>query len=129
MLLSLLPQLRDLLTMDDPIAKRVFPVAYAEDAERDREYQQLVRDDLLESRLAAIDLIEETIDAKEIDVEHLEGWITAINSLRLVLGTRLDVSEDTHEVDPDDPDAPLFAVYDYLAWMLEQAVHVRIQDL
>ena len=41
-LLSLMPQLRDLLTMDDPLARRIFPTAYAQDHERDREYQQLV---------------------------------------------------------------------------------------
>lgn len=128
-LLSLLPQLRDLLTMDDPLTRRVFPTAYAQDAERDREYQQLVHDDLLESRLAAIDVIEQTLDADELTTEQLDGWMTALNSLRLVLGTRLDVSEDVPDFDPDDPEAPMLAVYDYLAWMLEQVVQARSQDL
>lgn len=128
-LLGLLPQLRGLLTMDDPLARRVFPVAYAQDAEREREYQQLVRDELLESRLAAIDVIEETIDRDELDVEQLEAWMTALNSLRLVLGTRLDVSEDLPDLEPDDPEAPVYALYEYLAWMLEQAVIARTADL
>jgi hypothetical protein len=46
----------------------------------------------------------------------------AVNDLRLVLGTRLDVSEEMDEMDPDDPDAPLFEVYGYLAWLLENIV-------
>lgn len=127
-LLSLLPQLRDLLTMDDPLARRVFPTAYAQDPERDREYQQLVHDELLESRLAAIDVIESTAHATELSTEQLDGWMTALNSLRLVLGTRLDVGEDLPELDPDDPLAPMYAVYEYLAWMLEQVVRARSDD-
>jgi hypothetical protein len=36
----------------------------------------------------------------------------ALNSLRLVLGTRLDVSEDDpRELDDDDPAVGLFAIY------------------
>ena len=46
----------------------------------------------------------------------------AVNSLRLVLGTRLDVSEDMDEVDPDHPEAPAFAVYQYLSFLLETIV-------
>jgi hypothetical protein len=128
-LLSLMPQLRDLLTMDDSSTRRVFPTAYAEDPERDREYQQLVHDELLESRLAAIEVIESTIEADELSVEQLDAWMTALNSLRLVLGTRLDVGEQLPDLDVDDPEAPMYAVYEYLAWMLEQAIRARREDL
>ena len=46
---DLVEQLRELLlvTTDDPSVRRLFPTAYNVDAERDREYQQLVRDELL----------------------------------------------------------------------------------
>ena len=44
-----------MVTTDDPSVRRLFPTAYHEDPERDREYQQLVRDELLERRLAALD--------------------------------------------------------------------------
>ncbi|HUW04282.1 MAG TPA: DUF2017 family protein [Acidimicrobiales bacterium] len=128
-LLSLMPQLRDLLTMDDPLTRRIFPTAYAQDHERDREYQQLVHDDLLESRLAAIEVFEVTLRSDELSTEQLDAWMTALNSLRLVLGTRLDVGEDPPELDPDDPEAPMYAVYEYLAWMLEQAIRARSEDL
>ena len=46
----------------------------------------------------------------------------AVNDLRLVLGTRLDVSEDDHDVDPDAPDGPARLVYHYLGWLLEEIV-------
>ena len=46
-----------------------------------------------------------------------------------MLGTRLDVSEDDHDVDPDDPDAPAHAVYHYLGMLLGEVVDALEADL
>lgn len=121
---DLVGQLREVLlaTTDDPMVRRLFPTAYNVDAERDREYQQLVRDELLERRLAALATVEETLEHDELSEPELSGWLTALNDLRLVLGTRLDVSEDPVELDLDDPDAPVFAVYEYLGFLLSEVV-------
>jgi hypothetical protein len=131
LLVDLADQLRGVLlaTTDDPTLRRLFPTAYNEDAERDREYQQLVRDELLERRLAALATVEATAQATELDEAALSGWLTALNDLRLVLGTRLDVSEDDHEVDPGDPDAPAHAVYHYLGMLLSEIVDALEADL
>ena len=121
---SLADQLRELLaeTTDDPVVRRLFPTAYHDDAERDREYQQLVRDELLERRLAALATVEDTLEASELDEEQLNAWLRGLNDLRLVLGTRLDVSEAPLDVDADDPDAPAYAVYEYLGFLLSEVV-------
>ena len=131
LLLSLVQQLRDVLlaTTDDPTLRRLFPTAYHEDPDRDQEYHQLVRDELLERRLAALATVETTPSAAELDDAGLTGWLTALNDLRLVLGTRLDVSEDDHDVDPDDPEAPAHAVYHYLGMLLSEAVDALESDL
>ena len=131
LLLDLAEQLRDVLlaTTEDPTLRRLFPTAYHDDPDRDREYQQLVRDELLERRLAALTLIEETASADELDEAGLTGWLTALNDLRLVLGTRLDVSEDDLRVDPNDPDAPAYAVYHYLGMLLGEVVDALESDL
>ena len=50
------------------------------------------------------------------------------HSLRLVIGTRLDVTEEIPEIREGDPDAPAYAVYDYLGWLLEQAVNAISAD-
>jgi hypothetical protein len=128
---DLVEQLRDVLlaTTDDPSVRRLFPTAYHEDAARDEEYQQLVRDELLERRLAALASVEETAMADELDEAGITGWLTALNDLRLVLGTRLDVSEDDHDVDPDDPDAAAHAVYHYLGMLLGEVVDALEADL
>jgi hypothetical protein len=132
LLADLVPQLRQALTQGaggsgggvvDPGLRRLFPSAYADDAERDAEYRELVHDDLLARRLVALDVVESTLDATRLDEEQLLTWMTAVNALRLVLGTRLDVSEETDPVPaPDDPDAAALAVYGYLGLLLESII-------
>jgi hypothetical protein len=128
---NLADQLRELLaeTTDDPSVRRLFPTAYHDDPERDREYQQLVRDELLERRLAALATVEATLDAEELDEEQLSAWLSSLNDLRLVLGTRLDVSEELLDVDADDPDAPAYAVYEYLGFLLSEVVDALTEGL
>ena len=122
---NVVPQLDQLLSGDlaDPSLRRLFPTAYADDPERDREYHALVRDSLADRRRASIELVLATVDAEELDEEQLTAWMHAVNDLRLVLGTRLDVSEDTDpEPDPEDPDGPLLVLYGYLGYLLEAIV-------
>jgi hypothetical protein len=128
---DLLDQLRDQLvaSTDDPSVRRLFPPAYPDDAERDAGYQVLTRDELLEHRLAAIDLVEATLGGDEIDDEAMNAWMGTLNSLRLVLGTRLDVDEELPALDPTDPLAPAYAVYEFLGWLLSQAVDALSADL
>jgi hypothetical protein len=131
LLLSLTEQLRDVLlaTTEDPSLRRLFPTAYHEDPDRDQEYQQLVRDELLERRLAALTTVEATARAEEVDEEELTAWLTSLNDLRLVLGTRLDVAEDQAAVDEDDPDAPMMALYGYLSGLLADVVDALAEGL
>ncbi len=124
---SLVGQLRSVLTGDDvavdPGLRRLFPSAYADDAARDAEYREMVHDDLLTARLGALDVVEATVEAANVDEAQLLAWMGAINDLRLVLGTRLDVSEETaFDADPDDPEAPALAVYQYLSFLLESII-------
>lgn len=131
LLANLVDQLRDLLseTTDDPSVRRLFPTAYNQDPERDREYQQLVRDELLEHRLAALATVEETLAEPELTEEQASAWLGALNDLRLVLGTRLDVGEEPIAIDADDPDAPAYAVYEYLGFVLSEVVDALADGL
>ena len=128
---DLVVQLRDQLvaSTDDPSVKRLFPPAYADDPERDAGYQVLTRDELLEGRLAALDVVERTLKGGELDDEGMTAWMGALNSLRLVLGTRLDVDEELPTLATDDPLAPAYAVYEYLGWLLSQVVDALSTDL
>ena len=131
LLASLPAQLREVLHTDDPGLRRLFPPAYADDAEADDEYRRLMREELLQGKLAALRVVEESAYAEHLTAEDLEGWLGALESLRLYLGTQLDVSEATYaeELDPDDPSAPALALYGYLSWLQEQAVEALSAEL
>jgi hypothetical protein len=124
-LAGLVEELRALLEGDpgDPSLRRLFPPAYDEDDD-ERGYRDLVGGELLDGRRAALELVAETVDHDRLSAEEAETWLRALNDLRLVLGTRLDVQEDTfaEELRSDDPRAPALAVYGYLTWLQEQLV-------
>jgi Domain of unknown function (DUF2017) len=132
-LLRTLPdQLRSLLddAPDDPSLERLFPPAY-DDADSEAEYRRLVRDELLDGRRRALATLEETLDRDRLSAEQAQAWLTALNDLRLVLGTRLDVREDEllERVDPTDARAPALGLYAYLSWLQEQLVEALEADL
>lgn len=131
LLRSLPGQLRDVLQTDDPSLRRLFPPAYADDDEADGEFRRLMRDELLDGKLAALRVVEETAGAERLTGEQLEAWLGALESLRLVLGTQLDVTEETYadDLDPSDPLAPALALYGYLSWLQEEAVAALTDEL
>ena len=131
LLRSLPAQFRDVLQTDDPSLRRIFPPAYTDDADANDEFQRLMREELLEGKLAALAIVEETAPFDRLTGEQLEGWLGALESVRLFLGTQLDVTDETYamELDPDDPSAPALALYSYLSWLQEQAVEALSSGL
>jgi hypothetical protein len=133
-LLRMLPQqARELVDHDDPTAQRLFPVAYPDDAEAQSDYHEMMGAQLLEHHHHALDVMVSTIDDATIDADALAGWLGAVEVLRLLLGTQLDVSEDMAELDPDpvgsedlvdseDPRADQFTVYQYLSMLQNEIV-------
>ena len=124
-LLRTLPgELRPLLSSDDPSAVRLHPPGYSDDPEKDREYRELMREELDAERRRHLEVMEQTIDSGRLDEEQLLAWLGAMNDLRLVLGTKLDVTEDLDpsDVSREDPRFAGLAVYAYLTWLEEQAV-------
>ncbi len=120
LLRGLAPRMREVLTDDgDPVRERLFPAAYPDDEDRQTEYRLLVHDELLASHLGALAVLEETADAERLDEDQLLAWMRALNDVRLVLGTRLDVTEEGDErpSSPRDPRMSAFAVYDYLTYL------------
>jgi uncharacterized protein DUF2017 len=125
LLVGLAAELRSLLEGEtrDPSLRRLFPPAY-EDAEDEDGYRALMGAELLDGRREALDLLARTAELTRLSAEEADAWLRALNDLRLVLGTRLDVQEDTllDEPRPDDERAAGLAVYGYLSWLQEQLV-------
>ncbi len=114
----------------EPLLRRVYPVAHTTDASIDAAYQEMVHSDLVTSRRQALERIIASTDEKDLDRSQLEAWMIGLNTVRLVLGTRLDVSEDMPpELEPDDPDIPAWAVYEFLGGVLDAIVRSSAETL
>jgi hypothetical protein len=111
---------------DEEDLRRLFPPAYEQDDAGEAEYRGLMRDELLEGRRRALHVLEETADRERLQEEDVHSWLGALNDLRLVLGTRLGVTEELYERDLDvgEPRASELAVYLYLTWLQEQLIEV-----
>jgi Domain of unknown function (DUF2017) len=120
-----------MLDADDPRVRRLYPSAYADDKDKEDEYRRLTHEELRSSRLANVDTVEASIDAETLSEEQLTAWMQAINSLRLVLGTLLDINDDDQELgfDPDDPEARTQALYGYLGGLLDEIVDAQLAGL
>ena len=124
LLSDLLDELERLLDdPDDPELRRLFPPAYSDQAD-DEQYRSLVRDQLVSGRAKALAMVRETMDRENLDVEEADQWLRALNDMRLVLGTRWDVTEqmDYGKLDLGEQRGRELAIYGYLSWLQEQLV-------
>ncbi len=125
LLRRLTAQLEELLAAEpeDPSLRRLRPSAY-EDEEVEREYRALTGSELESLRQENLRALQETADRDRLDAADLDRWLAALNDLRLVLGTRLGVTEDQFAdgFDPSAPQAYELAVYAFLTWLQEAAV-------
>jgi hypothetical protein len=130
-LVTMSEQLSPLLGTDDPMTKRLFPPAYPtmgfEDAERD--YRALVDSAHINHHREAFAVLAETSNADSLSESQLHSWLSAVGSLRLVLGTRLDVNQDMEAPDPEDPKAPEYALYELLGQLQYLMIEVLAAEL
>jgi hypothetical protein len=126
-MLSFVDQLEEVLTAEqgDPRLRRLYPTAYHENPDLDAEYQGYMRDELSQSRASSMATVREVLATHEpISESQLYAFMMVLNSLRLVLGTLLGVSEDedTDDIEDDDPTFGQAQLYGYLGWLLEWTV-------
>lgn len=131
LIVRLVAELRSLILADDPhtagLTRRLFPPAYhlADDADADAEYQRLMREELVASRLAAMQQLDVALNSKApLTDGEMVGLLQSLNAVRLVLGTLLDVGEehDPDDVGDDDPMVGEHHLYQFLSYLLEVAV-------
>lgn len=131
LLRSLPRQAQNLLEHDDPSVKRVFPVAYPADTKAESDYREMMGAGLLQRHQQTLDTLASTVGSDTIGDDELHEWLDAVEVLRLVLGTQLDVTEDMSQVDadPDDPEAQQYFVYGYLSMLQEEIVQALAEAL
>ena len=132
----LVDELRSVMTEPDAqaAAARLFPVVHPDRPADEEEYQRLMRDELVTSRLAGIDTVEAVLarSGRKVPLDEAEmlAFVQAVNSVRLVLGTVLDVGEDDEADDGSDvDDSPEYHLYAYLSWVLDASVRAMSGSL
>ena len=112
---------------DDEVLLRLLPNAYADqvDASEFRRYTESTLRTKKQSHAISvrIDVKSSSDGYIEIDREGAEAWLGAMNDIRLALGVRLKVEENTHEdlenLMAEDPMHAVYAVYRWLGWLQE----------
>jgi len=134
-------ELRKVLTNPDfsrSVIARLFPQAYRHDPEREAEFQRLLRNDLLQRKLEGVEAFEKTLAARretkkllgfslvqvDLAAEDLTLWMGFFHDMRLVIGTRLDITDQSWEkgVDPRNPRAEEFNLLHKLAYIEETII-------
>jgi hypothetical protein len=101
----LLDQLEQLLEADaddvrgDPVMARLLPDGHRGDPELAADYRDLTEASLRSGKTDDLAMVRATLppDGGEVrlDPEQAAAWLRTTNDLRLAMGTRLDISEDT----------------------------------
>jgi hypothetical protein len=125
LLVELVRQSRTLLETEDPSSDpavaRLFPAAYRDDPLRNLEYETSLGGAPRSGKLQALDTVERTANARALSEEDFLTWMGVVNDLRLVLGTRIEVTEESTEEDfasggPRDA----YHVYQFLGWVQQE---------
>jgi hypothetical protein len=111
----------------DPVMARLFPSASMEDPTLEADFRELASDDLHEhKRQAALRVLEylDTGDRPPLADEEQEAWLVALTDLRLAMGVRMGVTDETFDAfpDPSDPAQWPLAVLHYLGSLQESLV-------
>ena len=124
-------------TPDDPALLRLLPDAYADDEAAATEFRRFTERDLREGKTrnaaAVLAALEPDPRRLVLDATGVDAWLGFLNDVRLTLGTRLGITEDNHgqlaALPDDDPRAGLFQVYDWLTFLQDALVQVRLAEL
>jgi hypothetical protein len=124
---------------DDPAVERLFPDVYPEDPTEAAEFRRLTEDDLKQAKLEqARTVLSDLLEAGgevNLDEQAADLWLRALTDIRLTLGTRLGVVDDTdieEELDeavlrdPTSPRVGQLSVYAYLSFLQESLVSALI---
>lgn len=128
-------QLRTLLTSENPSSDdavaRLFPPALPDDVLGNLEYEQHHGNELLLGKLQALDTVERTLESDELSEEELLAWLGSLNSIRLVVGTRLNITEESTaaEFTGDEQTSEMFSLYGYLTWLEGWVIEALDEEL
>jgi len=117
-------------TPQDPVLARLLPDAYPDDAEAASEFRKYTEPSLREAKKYFAQVMLDTLPANggrvKLTGDQARDWLRALNDVRLMLGVRLEVTEEFEEqlaeLSPQDPRVAAFEVYGWLGAVQESLV-------
>lgn len=99
--------LTDSFEHGDPVVDRLFPDLYRDDPEASVELRELTEGELKTAKIDQAGAILAVLPSSggavvRLDAEAAHAWLLALNDVRLALGTRLEVTDDTDLMDELD---------------------------
>ena len=121
---------------DDEVLLRLLPNAYADqvDASEFRRYTESTLRQKKQAHAMAMRMhLKAAVDGVvELDHDSANAWLGAMNDVRLALGVRLKVEENTLQelelLAPDDPMRGVYAVYSWLGWLQESLIDALMDE-
>jgi Domain of unknown function (DUF2017) len=125
--------LTDGFDRDDPVVERLFPDIYPDDAEATADLRKYTDGDLKTGKIDQAGAILAALPASgggdvSLDAESAEAWLRGLTDVRLAIGTRLDIRDDTilqEELDeavlhdPTSARVGQLSLFAYLGFLLE----------
>lgn len=114
---------------EDPAVARLLPDAYPDDPEASTEFRRFTGRGLREAKVERAVVVRAAIAAAvaegrtsvPVAAPEAAAWLGVLNDLRLVLASRLDITDEEHDelrsLPEDDPRSVPMAVYDWLTWL------------
>lgn len=117
---------------EDPAMARLLPDGYRDDPDAAAELRRLTETSLRQTKSETaqrlLDSLPEDGGNLTLDLPTAEAWLGALNDVRLVLGTRLNVTDDDGDSQEwatrggDDPMSVAFRVYRWLSLVQDELV-------
>lgn len=125
---------------DDPVVSRLFPDVYPDQPEEAADYRRYTEGDLKTGKIDQAGAILATLPDSgggevTLDTESADAWLRALNDVRLALGVRLEIGEETaleSELDeavlrdPTSSRVYQLSVYAYLGYLQESLLEALI---
>ncbi len=102
---------------NSPASRRIFPVAYENSPEMEMDFSQLTREPLTRHHRETLEMFGSSLSNSEITEDEALAWMNALNDMRLILGTALDIDEERAAPDENDPNYEGYVVYDLLTYL------------
>ncbi|MDA8372837.1 MAG: DUF2017 family protein [Actinomycetota bacterium] len=117
-LLGMLPGVVvEAIAAHSPYVTRLFPPTYPFDHTAQKEIEDVGSDSLAEEHRRILEGLADTVNKPVLTHQDLVVWVGAINDIRLLIGTALDVYEEMDRPGEDDPRFQDFVIFDYLTWL------------